>query len=102
MTKLIWTTESVNEKGYDFLQSVLANMGSEKFQPTVRFGTLGTGDSPNYQVKKDLGALIGVKIEVFQSRSEQHKPYTGKEVFNDDNLSEEFSYAEIKAMLPQR
>ena len=99
MSKLLWTKESVAQMGPKFLQSVLSNMGSKNLNGTVRFGTSGKGEVPNYQVKKEFGPIAPDRclITVFQSRS--HKKYTGTAVFNNDNLSEAFSYADIVEML---
>ncbi|MFT7683990.1 hypothetical protein [Moritella dasanensis] len=99
MKKPLWTKERIAQKGSVFLQSVLNNMGSKSLNATVRFGTTGTGDLPNYQVKKEFGPIAPDRhlITVYQSRS--HKKYTGTAVFNEDNLSEEFTYADIIEML---
>lgn len=102
MSKLLWTKESVAQMGPKFLQLVLSNMGSKNLNGTVRFGTSGKGEVPNYQVKTEFGPIAPDRclIKVFQSRS--HKVYTGTVVFNDDNLSDEFTHEDILNMLPNK
>jgi len=102
MSKLLWTKERVTQMGPKFLQGVLANMGSKNLNGTVRFGTSGKGEVPNYQVKTEFGPIAPGRclIKVFQSKS--HKEYNGTEVFNDDNLSDEFTHADILSMLPNK
>ena len=90
--KLNWKLENLSSLSSSLLKNVRKNMRTKEYQPTVRFGTTGTGEFPNYQIK-----FINDTVITYQSRS--HKKYTGTDVFDDNNLSRPFTYAEIDEVI---
>ncbi|MFC1507956.1 hypothetical protein ACFL5R_01855 [Pseudomonadota bacterium] len=93
--KYEWTLEKLAAKGAEFILSVINNMGSGA-RTTVRFGTEGSGEMPNYQVDKTI-EIWGQErkvTELYQSRSHKQLNTTLDE-FSSDNLSRSFSLAEM-------
>lgn len=83
----------------DYFRDVMLNMSTmigKKENAFVRFGLTGIGVSPNYEI----GAIEGPfqsQTFAFDGRSHErfHSPYP----FDAANLSESFSYMEVRDML---
>ena len=89
--KHVEQTSRINTLEVELEVEHMANRRSQKLLKTM--------EKQHYQVKKEFGPIAPDRhlITVYQSRS--HKKYTGTAVFNEDNLSEEFTYADIIEML---
>lgn len=82
--------EEVTDQNY--FRSVLSNMGSPKAGSLVRFGTEGEGISPNYQIKFIEG-------EEVTYRGLSHKPNLKQQYYENDNLSDYFTYEGVQHLL---
>lgn len=81
-----------------YFQGVLKSFVALGFGPKkegnafVRFGNMGGGHSPNYQIQTDEG-------NIYCYGGQNHKPRAEDE-FDSENLSEEkFSYTDVTTML---
>ena len=95
MSAFIWTDESVSNLGVEFLLNVIDNMELHN-QATVKFGTKGTGQRPNYEIRFGASGR-----EAISARSKPHREDSIYKKYMDKNLSREFSLAEIKALYAQ-
>jgi hypothetical protein len=75
-----------------YYQSVLKNMGWKTKDSTVRFGILGKGIVPNYQIEHADGAETTY-------RGSSHNPDSGLvATFKEANISRPYSFAEVQGL----
>ena len=84
-----------------YFERVLKNMERirDPQRRRVRFGTLGEGVAPNYQIE-ELGT--GRKVNFYGLT---HRPYLQREVFDEAHLSDQFTpdaVSELKAACQSR
>lgn len=82
---------SLNGLTPEYLSAVLVSMSQCGPEATVRFGRLGTGARPNYQVEN------GKTIIAFNSIN--HQPDLRSEDFDLNNLSRAYTRVEIEAAM---
>lgn len=82
----------VTQLPISFYQAVLANMVRSGHGKSVRFGIMGRGIQPNYQI-----AFADGVVRTY--RGGTHRPYleTGA-AFSASNLSREFAFEEMVAL----
>lgn len=87
-TRLIWTTQRVKALDPKYKSKVLLNtMDGRTHGATVKFGNMGKGIMPNYQIEYANGQIF-----TFSGRSHQrlNEPF-----LNPDNLSPAISLNEL-------
>lgn len=92
--------ESVDNASY--FRKILGNMSDKGFGRNaespgyVRFGLLGNGHSPNYQLED----TVGTAVACFHGLGSQKEAAISEEAFKTENLSDErFAYADIQQMI---
>ncbi len=91
MTQGKWDGSDLSELSYDYLHAVLLRMEQHgRESAKVRFGLLGEGVKPNYQIEgvEGLSAYNSSNHQLDQ-RSEEYEP---------KNLSKPYSFGEVEAI----
>lgn len=88
--KIMQPWEKVTDQNY--FRSVLENMGSPKSGSLVRFGRQGEGIAPNYQIKF-------IESEEVTYLGISHSLNLKQKYYEDDHLSELFTYEEVQQLL---
>jgi len=87
------TPKDIAGLGHKFLRNVIKNMRNASFIPTVKFGVTGIGMAPNYQITFSNGTVL-----TYSGMTHDRFPHpTPGDKFNEDNLSQEYSYEEIQS-----
>lgn len=90
-----WDGSDLSGLPSEYLLKVLENMNSfGAANPVVRFGTMGTGARPNYQVTSDK--------QIVSYASINHEKNEQTEMYEDKNLSVSYTYEEINNLLKKR
>lgn len=91
MSHLDWNELKLADLGRSFLSKVFDNMRNQP-SATVRFGKTGTGVRPNYQVTFPIEGGEPIK---HPRRGSTHKRYQDTEAFNEERISDPFTYEQI-------
>ena len=81
-----WNENNLSDLGRVFLRNVRDNM-RDKVKSTVKFGTTGKGEIPNYQVTYPNGLIRTI-------RGSSHKNMN-EDQFNNKTTSEDFTFAQL-------
>ncbi len=87
MSNIEWNTIALKNLTKIFVRRVISNMCGDE-SSSIKFGTKGTGQQPNYQITYDDGS-----IETFNGNN--HQVHTKSDSFNDKNLSEPFKFMDL-------
>lgn len=83
----IVTRENMPRLGRSYLLKLISNMRSKEAK--VRFGKLGEGKCPNYQVELPNGTLLTY-------RGINHKRDNERDRYEDAHLSDSFTFSEVE------
>jgi len=81
--------ENIDE---DYYRDVLGNMKRKEKSERVRFGMLGKGIHPNYEVTRESG-----NKECFKGVN--HKPYEGFELYEPEHISDPYDYTDVQRFI---
>lgn len=91
MTQGKWDGSDLSELSYDYLHAVLMRMEQHsRDSAKVRFGLLGEGVKPNYQIE--------TAIEFLAYSGSSHDRDQKSEEYEPKNLSKPYSFEEVEAV----